>query len=187
MGSDVTCIEDEIPFEIPNSWSWCRLGGLTELYTGNSISESEKRAKFTNVDGVCYIGTKDVSVNHIINYDNGIAITKESLPKFKIAPSESILLCVEGGSAGKKVAFTRQNVCFGNKLCCFAFLTPSSARYVYYYLQSASFYDSFTGKVTGIIGGVGAQTLKSLLAPLPPLAEQHRIVSQIEKLFEQLR
>jgi type I restriction enzyme, S subunit len=160
---------------------------LAELYTGNSISESEKRAKYTNVEGVCYIGTKDVSFNHKIDYENGIAVPPKYISKFKIAPAESILLCVEGGSAGKKIAFTHHDVCFGNKLCCFAFFAPSSADYAYYYLQSASFYDSFSSNVTGIIGGVGAQRLKNLLLPLPPIDEQQRIVAQIEKLFEQLR
>ena len=187
VGGDVNCIDDEIPFEIPERWAWCRLGELAELYTGNSISESEKRAKYTNVEGVCYIGTKDVSFNHKIDYENGIAVPPKYISKFKIAPAESILLCVEGGSAGKKIAFTHQDVCFGNKLCCFAFFAPSSADYAYYYLQSASFYDSFSSNVTGIIGGVGAQRLKNLLLPLPPIDEQRRIVAQIEKLFEQLR
>ena len=129
VGGDVNCIDDEIPFEIPERWAWCRLGELAELYTGNSISESEKRAKYTNVEGVCYIGTKDVSFNHKIDYENGIAVPPKYISKFKIAPAESILLCVEGGSAGKKIAFTHHDVCFGNKLCCFAFFAPSSADY----------------------------------------------------------
>ncbi len=187
VGGNVTCIEDELPFEIPASWAWCRIGEIADLYTGNSISESEKKAKYTNVDGMRYIGTKDVSFNYKINYDNGIAIPEGYRSKFKIAPIDSILLCVEGGSAGRKIALTHQEVCFGNKLCCFAFFAPSSVQYVYDYLQSASFYDSFSSKVTGIIGGVGAQTLKSLFVPLPPIGEQVRIVAQIEKLFEQLR
>lgn len=187
VGVNVTCIEDELPFEIPASWAWCRIGEIADLYTGNSISESEKKAKYTNVDGMRYIGTKDVSFNYKINYDNGIAIPEGYRSKFKIAPTDSILLCVEGGSAGRKIALTHQEVCFGNKLCCFAFFAPSSVQYVYDYLQSASFYDSFSSKVTGIIGGVGAQTLKSLFVPLPPIGEQVRIVAQIEKLFEQLR
>ncbi len=187
VGGNVTCIEDELPFEIPASWAWCRIGEIADLYTGNSISESEKKAKYTNVDGMRYIGTKDVSFNYKINYDNGIAIPEGYRSKFKIAPIDSILLCVEGGSAGRKIALTHQEVCFGNKLCCFSFFAPSSVQYVYDYLQSASFYDSFSSKVTGIIGGVGAQTLKSLFVPLPPIGEQVRIVAQIEKLFEQLR
>lgn len=95
-------------------------------------------------------------------------------------------MCIEGGSAGKKIAVLNQDVCFGNKLCCFAAYTEIS-KYVYYYLQSPIFLDMFNQNKTGIIGGVSIAKVKEILLPLPPLQEQQRIVAQIEKLFEQLK
>ena len=174
--------EEEVPFEIPRGWEWFRLSDLANMYTGNSISETEKKAKYTGVKGMEYIGTKDVSFEHVIDYTNGIAIPDRYMSGFKIAPAKSILLCVEGGSAGRKIGTLDRNVCFGNKLCCFDTFMDVN-RFLYYYLQSPMFKEVFKNNVNGIIGGVSINTMKSLLVPLPPLAEQHRIVAKIEELF----
>ena len=186
IGTKCIDISESIPFEVPIGWCWTRLSVISNLYIGNSISESEKATKFSNVQGMEYIGTKDVSFNHVVNYTNGIAIPDEHISQFKIAPSGSVLLCIEGGSAGRKIAQIEKNVCFGNKLCCFVPYVMAISKYIYFYLQSPSFFENFRGNIAGIIGGVSVNTLKSLLIPLPPLKEQKRIVSQIEKLFEEL-
>ena len=113
---DTKCIDisESIPFEVPIGWCWTRLSVISNLYTGNSISETEKATRYTNVQGMEYIGTKDVSFNHVVNYANGIAIPNEHISQFKIAPSKSVLLCIEGGSAGRKIAQIEKSVCFGN-------------------------------------------------------------------------
>ena len=114
IGQSIKCIDDEIPFEIPYNWQWTRLSYISSIYTGNSISEAEKRAKFMGVQGRYYIGTKDVGFNNKIVYDNGISIPLQYEQDFRIAPANSILMCIEGGSAGKKIAVLNQDVCFGN-------------------------------------------------------------------------
>ncbi|MBR4765165.1 MAG: restriction endonuclease subunit S [Clostridia bacterium] len=152
------------------------------MYTGNSINETEKKLKYTGlVDGYNYIGTKDVGFDHAIDYDNGVKIPFDS-DKFRIAPTNSILLCVEGGSAGRKIAFTNQDVCFGNKLCCFVSYGIDYL-FLYYYLQCPIFQSAFKDNKTGIIGGVSLNTLKEMFFPVPPLAEQKRIVKQIQKII----
>ena len=150
------------------------------MFTGNSINETEKKLKYTNLsEGRFYIGTKDVGFDHEINYDNGVRIPFDA-DKFRIAPPNSILLCIEGGSAGRKIAFTNQTVCFGNKLCCFISYEVDS-RYIYYYLQSPIFQSAFKNNITGIIGGVSVNTLKDMLLPIPPISEQYRIVKEVDK------
>ena len=131
-------------------------------------------------DGYFYIGTKDVGFDHTINYDNGVRIPYDN-EKFRIAPQNSILLCVEGGSAGRKISFTNQDVCFGNKLCCFVSFGVDY-KFLYYYLQSPLFQSAFKENTTGIIGGVSVNTLKSMFLPIPPLNEQLRIVKEVTKL-----
>lgn len=65
------------------------------------------------VQGRYYIGTKDVGFDNKIVYDNGISIPLQYEQDFRIAPANSILMCIEGGSAGKKIAVLNQDVCFG--------------------------------------------------------------------------
>ena len=170
--------DDEILFDLPDNWFWCRLGDVCEMYTGNSIAESEKKAKYLGLtDGFSYIGTKDISFDSRINYDNGVRIPFEN--NFRRAKKNSILMCIEGGSAGRKIAITDRDVCFGNKLCNFN-AEKISNRDIYFYLQSSAFKKFFVDNVTGIIGGVSLKRLNLIPFPLPPLDEQKRIVERLE-------
>ena len=116
-----------------------KLSDIAIIYNGNSINKTVKQQNYMkDVPGWNYIGTKDVGFDHIIEYDNGVAIPKQFEDKFKIAPAKTVLLCIEGGSAGRKIAMTDRDVCFGNKLCCFAPFVDLS-QYIYYYLQNQLF------------------------------------------------
>lgn len=172
--------EDEIPFDIPETWCWGRLSDLCDLYTGNSISESVKKSKYMKeIDGYPYIATKDVRFDYTIDYKNGVMIPFED--DFCHAPKGSVLMCIEGGSAGRKIGILDREVCFGNKLCMFNGFIDIN-KFIYFYLQSPSFTEIFKKGITGIIGGVSINKLKTLLVPLPPLDEQKRIVAKIEEL-----
>lgn len=174
-------LPDDTPFDVPESWRWNVIGKCCDMFTGNSISESEKKAKYEGrKDGYDYIGTKDVSFDHIISYNNGVRIPFQT--EFKVAYKDSILMCIEGGSAGRKIAILDRDVCFGNKLCMFKAYTVSNT-YLYYYLQSTEFKKSFMDNMAGIIGGVSIKKLKDILLPIPPLDEQRRIVAKIEELL----
>ena len=182
IGKNVTCIDEEIPFEIPKNWRWVRMGQIADLYTGNSINEQEKKAQYMNTEGVPYIGTKDIGFDGKVLYQNGVAIPKKHLSLFKKAYSNSILICIEGGSAGRKITLIDKTVCFGNKLCCITSYYEK-IRYLFYYLQSPMFFEIFNQNKNGIIGGVSVNNLKNLIVPLPPLAEQQRIVESIDAIF----
>lgn len=172
---------DEGPFEIPNHWGWQKFDKFCDMYTGNSIPVHVKKQKYEGLEeGYDYIGTKDVGFDQSINYNNGVRIPFET--DFKIAKSGSVLMCIEGGSAGRKLGILDKDVCFGNKLCSFNSQKILN-KYIFYYLQSPLFLKEFSSNMTGIIGGVSMKRLKSIYTPICPYDEQKRIVEKIEELM----
>ena len=176
--------EAEQPYKIPHNWRWARIGAVADLYTGNSINEKVKKQKYEgNPEGYLYIATKDIGFDSVINYETNIRIPERD--SFKVAPANTALLCVEGGSAGRKIGFVNQAVCFVNKLCAFRTSTVHS-KYVFYFLQTHCFESQFLAKKHGLIGGVPIKALSTSIIPIAPLAEQQRIVERIESLFTKL-
>ncbi len=184
IGNKVTDITDEVPFEIPNSWRFCRIQSVCSTYTGNSINADEKKKRYSNrSDGYNYIGTKDVGFDNSVCYDNGVKIPYDT--DFRIAHKGSTLLCVEGGSAGRKIAILEQDVCFGNKLCAFESYGINK-KFLYYYLQSSVFSTLFHNKISGIIGGVSSDKLKQIIFIVPPLLDQEKISLKLDYIFSRL-
>ena len=178
---------DEQPYTIPSNWVWTRLGNIYNLFTGNSIPESKKTTKYINLsNGYKYIATKDISYNGEINYENGVIIPYNE-EKFKVAKARSSLLCIEGGSAGRKVGIVDRDVCFVNKLCCFESNSNLESKIIYYYIKSENFLSLFRENMNGLIGGVSLGNLKKIEFPLPPLNEQKRIVEKLDFLFEKTK
>ena len=171
--------------QLPRNWMLSTLDSVSNLYTGNSINSTEKKKYFSGVDGVNYIATKDVNFDSTINYDNGIRIPDRYLSKFKISYSNSVLLCLEGGSAGRKIGLLKQDVCFGNKLCNLSFYYGEN-KFLYYFLQSPQFLSDFQENKSGIIGGVSIKNLGNIPIPILPINEQNRITQKVEKLFEKV-
>lgn len=134
-------------------------------------------------EGFSYIGTKDVSFDGKIDYDNGVKIPFQN--NFRRALKNSVLLCIEGGSAGRKISLTDREVCFGNKLCNF-YSESIFNSYIYFYLQSPAFRKNFYDNLSGMIGGVSIKKLNLIPICLPPLAEQERIVERVEKILSEV-
>ncbi len=165
-------------------WEIKKLGDAATIYNGNSINAKVKESKYKNQkEGIPYIATKDIGFNSIIDYDNGVLIPLIEKEKFKIAPKNSVLICAEGGSAGRKIGYTSKDVCFGNKLFVTIPKDELKSKFVYYYFYSNQFREYFFEKLAGVIGGVSMKKFKEIPIPVPNVETQNRIIEKLDKSF----
>lgn len=175
---------------IPYGWKKIRCKFLARTYTGNSIKDEEKELYTDCENSVPYIATKDISLgNNQINKSDILYIKNEDT-NFVRAEKGDILLCVEGGSAGKKKTYLQEEVCFVNKLCCFHSFGINSA-FLFYTMQSPHYEAEFFFNMSGLIGGVSRSKLDNFTIPAPTREEQESIVrilndkvKKIDKLIE---
>ena len=164
-----------------------KLSDIADIYNGNSINKTVKQEKYMkDVPGWNYIGTKDIDFDGTITYKTGVIIPF-SETKFRTAPAGTVFVCSEGGSAGKKTALVKEEVCFGNKL--FAIVNKNDEfvpKYVYYYTRYEAFLRQFKSMASTLMGGITVKNFGSIEIPVFPLPEQERIVARIEELFSEL-
>lgn len=167
--------------EIPSEWNLTKLKFVSDIYTGDSLND-EYKIKFesSNEDELPYISSKDINVdNSNIEYNNGLRIPI-GFEKFKVAPSGSSLLCIEGGSAGRKMGFLNQDVCFVNKLACIKADHILTSKFIYYCLRSDVFQTQFRNSLAGLIGGVSISNLKNFYLTIPPIDQINIIVEFLD-------
>ena len=173
------------PYKLPENWCWARVDAVASIYTGNSINERVKEEKYTGLsEGLIYLATKDIDFDSTINYETNVRVPDTD--KFKVAPKFSTLLCIEGGSAGRKIGYITQDVCFVNKLCAFVPHAKINSKYLYYVIHSGIFKKQFDAKKHGLIGGVSIKEVSSIYIPLAPIEQQTQIVELIESVFYKL-
>jgi len=164
-----------------------KLSQVSKIYSGNSINEKVKKDKFSGNDlGVDYISTKDIGFDSVINYNNGIKIPSHELAKFKIAPTNTVFICAEGGSAGRKIAISDTELCFVNKLFAVVANNKILPKFIFYSLKTSDFINQFKSAMTGIIGGVSLQKFKELEIQLPSLEIQKEIVERLDVAFAEI-
>ena len=173
-------VDDEIPFDIPNTWEWCRLGTLFSHSTGKALNASNLKGQL-----MTYITTSNLYWDRF-ELDNlkQMRFTDEEIEKCT-ATFGDLLVC-EGGDIGRAAIWNYQyDIRIQNhihKLRAYKQLCTKFFFWLFYFYKA-------TGRIGGKgigIQGLSSKALDNILIPLPPLKEQQRIVAQIEKLFEQL-
>ena len=169
--------EEEIPFEIPESWCWCRLGELGYTTTGSTPSKSNQNYFG---DFIEFLSPGDIQ-NSIITYGKQ-GLSRSGYEVSRPTPKGTILQVCIGGAIGK-CAITDREVTFNQQI---NGLTPifSLSEYLFAVFSSDYFYKKITGNSTGTATPIINKSAWELLPiPLPPLAEQKRIVAAIEKFM----
>ena len=174
------CIDDEIPFDIPDTWEWCRLGTLFSHCTGKVLNASNIKGQL-----MTYITTSNLYWDRF-ELDNlkQMRFTDEEIEKCT-ATFGDLLVC-EGGDIGRAAIWNyTYDIRIQNhihKLRAYKQFCTKFFFWVFYFYKATG---QIGGKGIGI-QGLSSKALDNILIPLPPLKEQQRIVAQIEKLFEQL-
>ena len=164
--------------KIPSDCNVVRSRYLTTQYTGDSIPDGEKDNYPEVPNSRPYVATNNVDqMSSTIHYTSGIYIKNDD-DGFCVAPAGSTLLCIEGGSTGKKVAKIDQDVAFVNKLCC---LTPDNidSDYLFYVCSSNITRQQIFRSITGLIPGISSQKLKNIKFIVPPVDKQQAIAKQL--------
>ena len=175
------CIDDEIPFDIPDTWEWCRLGTLFSHCTGKALNASNLKGQL-----MTYITTSNLYWDRFeLGNLKQMRFTDEEIEKCT-ATFGDLLVC-EGGDIGRAAIWNYSyDIRIQNhihKLRAYKQLCTKFFFWMFYFYKT-------TGRIGGKgigIQGLSSKALDNILIPLPPLNEQQRIVAQIEKLFEQLR
>ena len=163
-----TRLVDNIPFQIPDSWEWCKLEDIALLTmgqspAGNSVSENNEGIEFHQ--GKIYFSEKFLLLS-----------PQKTTEPTRIAPAKSVLIGVRAPVG--TVNINPRQICIGRGLASATPLAGISADFLFYLLNArkSALVEQATGST--FISVTGAQ-IKELLIPLPPLAEQEKIVSSI--------
>ena len=172
-----TIAEDEIPFDIPSTWKWCYLGEIFTHTAGKALN-----AKNTIGEKHKYITTSNVYWDHF-ELDNlkEMYYTEDEIEKYSVQYGD--LLVLEGGDVGRTAIWDLHiSYCIQNHIHRLRPYAEVNIRYFYYVMMYLKFRGDIAGKGIGI-KGLSANALHCINIPLPPLAEQHRIVAKIEELL----
>ena len=177
--------EDEIPFEIPESWEWVRLGNVSEIARGGS-PRPIKEYLTESPDGLNWIKIGDTDKGG--KYINSCKekIKPEGLKKTRMVHPGDFLL-TNSMSFGRPYITNIEGCIHDGWLMISPYAGAFDQSYLYYVLSSAFAHKQFNSKVAGaVVQNLNSDKVAESLIPLPPLAEQHRIVAKIEELFARI-
>ena len=186
-------ITEEIAFDLPNGWSWCRLKDICSIFTGATFKKEET---VTTKEGVRILRGGNISPFELRIKDDDIFLTKDKVKEDIILKENDILTpavtSLENIGKMVRVNSDMPNTTVGGFVFIIRLYLKNQwlSKYILYLLSSPfmiDFMKSITNKSGQAFYNIGKERLSTALLPIPSLAEQHRIVAQIEKLFEQLR
>ena len=175
IGDEVRSLADEVPFDIPDSWEWVRLGNIGETNIGLTYKPSDVTS-----DGVPVLRSNNIQ-NGQIDYSELLYVSC-AVPERAYAHKGDILICARNGSralVGKSAIVDADGMAFGAFM---AIYRSSCNPYIQLFINSYLFRGQLEGATTTTINQVTQEMLKRQLCPLPPIQEQLRIVQKYTEL-----
>ncbi len=184
---EIPISEDEIPFKIPISWVWTRLGTLATLISGTSYQKGDVKK-----EGIRVLRGGNIQNYQLCLFDDDVFIPNSFMDEDKNIKIGDVIIVASTGSRQVigKPAFIKQT-CPDCQIGAFLrIIRPQfndTIPYIHLFFNSEYYRENIRNKVKGTnIYNIKGEYLGQMLFPLPPLAEQKRIVEKIEQLFHEI-
>jgi type I restriction enzyme, S subunit len=173
--------DEEIPFELPENWSWCHVGDVGRTNIGLTYSPTE-----ITDDGVIVLRSSNIK-NGELSFDDIVKVKKE-LKENVLVKDGDLLICARNGSrklVGKCALIKpfKGEMAFGAFM---ALLRSPFNSFIKLFIESPIYRISLEGVETTTINQITQSNLKETKIPLPPLEEQKAIVAVVEQLFKEV-
>ena len=184
---ETVCIQDEIPFEIPDSWEWVRLGSVCSIVRGSGIKRSE-----TTDSGSPCIRYGEIYTTYGYSFQTARSFTSESVAAKCHKAHAGDVLCTLTGECKEEIAkatayLGTEAIAIGGDLARIS-NHPYNPMLLIYFMFSPFMLSQKADKSNGdIIVHIGKEAIENLLIPLPPRSEQERIVAKVTKLLSAIK
>ena len=172
----------EKPFDIPDSWEWVRFEDVFEIARGGS-PRPIKQFLTESDDGINWIKIGDTDIGGKYILCSKEKIIPEGLSKTRLVESGDLLL-TNSMSYGRPYILKTSGAIHDGWLVLSPYLKQTDKEFFYYVISSAYVHNEFARTVSGgVVKNLNKDKVKKIIIPLPPLAEQHRIVAKLEELL----
>ena len=194
IGSEERCIDDEIPFDIPDNWEWVRLNSIVELITKGS-SPKWQGINYVENNGILFLTSENVgSFSLLLNKKKFVETKFNDLSPRSILKKNDFLMNIVGASIGRTALFnieeTNANI---NQATCIIriiekYKSVELLNYLLIFFNSSICYSYMCNNLVDCArANLSMSNIANFLIPLPPLAEQQHIVEKIEQLLPKIK
>lgn len=172
--------EDEIPFDIPESWKWVRLSEIISVL-GDGIHGTPV---FDEMGDYYFVNGNNLAKGHIVFKADTKKVSFDEYEKHKKPLDENTILISINGTIGNYAFYAGEPIILGKSACYFSVLTGVDKEYVRHLINTKFFMDYAVKEATQTtIKNISLKAMRMLPVPLPPLAEQKRIVAKLEEIL----
>ena len=178
-GKDVVCIDAEIPFEVPSSWIWCRMGDCVSIIGGYAFKSYDLKSSL----GIRVIRISDISEKGLVNKNIVKYNGNEDLTQYLIKRND-ILIAMTGGTVGKSLLLTEKlyEPLLLNQRVAIIRNIWINVEYLNAFLHYPYIKQIIDKKKNSTNDNISMSDLNCFLIPLPPLKEQYRIVERYKNV-----
>ncbi len=180
-------IDDEIPFDIPESWGWCRINTLFYVWSARRVHEKDWRKS-----GIPFYRAREIGkLAEFGAVNNELFIDKSLYDRFSKSglPYKDDLMVTAVGTLGRVYRVKDNDVFYfkdGSVLCLYNYMKLDPIFYKYV-IESPVFVNQYIRESQGTtVATLTIVRMNNYLIPLPPLAEQHRIVTKLESILTEI-